>query len=157
MPLPQSIPQAAKRFNPHVLALARHRPPFAVVYHEGRTTGRRYRTPVIVFARPRDDGEVDALFALPYGPRVDWVRNGEAAGRLLLERADVVYVLDDLRTQHGDEAMAQVPDPARTFLTTLGTRDVLLARVRHLVEPPADPRPGAVGPEEDQTISADSA
>lgn len=52
----------------------------SVVHHVGRTTGKRYRTPVV--ALPTDDG---FLFALPYGPRADWVRNVLAAGSMTLD------------------------------------------------------------------------
>lgn len=52
----------------------------SVVHHVGRTTGRPYRTPVV--ALPTDDG---FLFALPYGPRADWVRNVLAAGSITLD------------------------------------------------------------------------
>lgn len=47
----------------------------SVVHHAGRTTGREYRTPVV--AEPTDDGFV---IALPYGARVNWVRNVLASG-----------------------------------------------------------------------------
>ena len=46
----------------------------SVVHHVGRTSGRRYRTPVV--AQPVEDGFV---IALPYGREADWVRNVVAA------------------------------------------------------------------------------
>jgi hypothetical protein len=46
-----------------------------VVVHRGRRPGRRYRTPVNVFAT--EDGY---RFALTYGPDTDWVRSVLAAG-----------------------------------------------------------------------------
>lgn len=133
MPLPRAIPRLARRwFNPHVLGLARHHPPFAVVYHQGRRSGRRYRTPVVAVAVARPDGGVDAVFALPYGAGVDWVRNGQAAGYLVLERRSHAYRLDDLRVLHGDDALAILPGVVRAILVPLGTRDALLARVSPL-------------------------
>jgi deazaflavin-dependent oxidoreductase (nitroreductase family) len=50
--------------------------PTAVVEHVGRTSGRRYDTPVV--AAPTDDGFV---IALPYGPNTDWLKNVLTAGR----------------------------------------------------------------------------
>jgi len=133
MPLPSAIPQAAKRwFNPRVLPLTERVPPFAVVEHVGRRSGRTYRTPVVAMARRRLDGGVDAVFALPYGPRVDWVRNGEAAGGFALVRKGERYRLDDLRLVHGPDAMALLPWFPRYFLGALGTEDVLLARPRRV-------------------------
>jgi deazaflavin-dependent oxidoreductase (nitroreductase family) len=45
-------------------------PPWAVVCHRGRRTGRRYRTPVYAFRR----GPTLAIVVL-YGEESDWVRN----------------------------------------------------------------------------------
>jgi deazaflavin-dependent oxidoreductase (nitroreductase family) len=45
-------------------------PPFAIVNHRGRSSGRGYRTPVMAF--PTDERFV---FALTYGRDVDWVKN----------------------------------------------------------------------------------
>ena len=42
----------------------------SVVHHVGRVSGTEYQTPVVVV--PAEPGLV---IALPYGPRVDWVRN----------------------------------------------------------------------------------
>ena len=47
----------------------------SVVRHVGRTTGRRYETPI--GAMPTDTG---FLIALPYGTRADWLANVLAAG-----------------------------------------------------------------------------
>jgi deazaflavin-dependent oxidoreductase (nitroreductase family) len=47
----------------------------SVVRHAGRTTGRRYETPI--GAMPTDTG---FLIALPYGTRADWLENVLAAG-----------------------------------------------------------------------------
>jgi deazaflavin-dependent oxidoreductase (nitroreductase family) len=47
----------------------------SVVRHVGRTTGRRYETPVGAVAT--DDGFV---IALPYGPNTDWLKNVLASG-----------------------------------------------------------------------------
>ena len=49
--------------------------PVALVVHQGRRSGRRYRTPVMPL--PLRDG---FLVSLPYGPGRDWVRNVLAAG-----------------------------------------------------------------------------
>ena len=50
-------------------------PPFAIVEHVGRRTGRSYRTPVNAFLK----GDVLTI-NLPYGTQRDWVRNLVAAG-----------------------------------------------------------------------------
>lgn len=62
-------------FNPIVRPFIHWLPGFAIVSHTGRRSGRTYRTPMAVFR----DGD-DYLFALTYGPNVDWVSNVTAAG-----------------------------------------------------------------------------
>jgi deazaflavin-dependent oxidoreductase (nitroreductase family) len=50
-------------------------PGFGAVFHEGRKSGREYRTPVKLFRK--DDTFV---VSLPYGSGSDWVKNVVAAG-----------------------------------------------------------------------------
>jgi deazaflavin-dependent oxidoreductase (nitroreductase family) len=50
-------------------------PPWAVILHRGRRSGRRYRTPVLAFRRDRT-----LIVALLYGEESDWLRNLQSAG-----------------------------------------------------------------------------
>ena len=50
-------------------------PPWAVILHRGRRSGRQYRTPVLAFKR---DGLL--VVALLYGEESDWLRNLRAGG-----------------------------------------------------------------------------
>jgi deazaflavin-dependent oxidoreductase (nitroreductase family) len=61
----------------------------SVVHHVGRASGTAYRTPVV--AVEVDDG---FLFALPYGPGADWVRNVLAAGSATLEHEGRAVTMD---------------------------------------------------------------
>jgi deazaflavin-dependent oxidoreductase (nitroreductase family) len=61
--------------NPIQRRWAHRLPPWAVVVHRGRISGRRYETPVLAHIH---DGEV--VIALFYGVGADWVRNVVAAG-----------------------------------------------------------------------------
>ena len=75
-----ALPKAVRRFNRavtnRVLGLvAPWLPPFAVVVHRGRNSGREYRTPIWAFHR-----EGRFVVALTYGSDTDWVRNVLAAG-----------------------------------------------------------------------------
>ena len=45
-------------------------PPWSVILHRGRRSGREYRTPVLAFRRGRV-----LIVALLYGTESDWVRN----------------------------------------------------------------------------------
>ena len=68
---------AARILNPLVLPLAGTRllPLYGVIEHQGRRSGKAYRTPVVV--RPTADGFV---VPLPWGGGTDWCRNVRAAG-----------------------------------------------------------------------------
>jgi deazaflavin-dependent oxidoreductase (nitroreductase family) len=68
------------RFNSRVTnrvtrPAARRLPGFGVVVHLGRTSGRRYETPVNVFRVPGG-----YVIALTYGAEAQWVKNVMAAG-----------------------------------------------------------------------------
>jgi deazaflavin-dependent oxidoreductase (nitroreductase family) len=88
------IPKAVARFNRYVTnPLARRiagwAPMFAIVYHRGRRSGRRYSTPINIFQT--DDGFV---IALTYGPDVDWVKNILAAREAeIYHRSRLIRVL----------------------------------------------------------------
>jgi deazaflavin-dependent oxidoreductase (nitroreductase family) len=49
-------------------------PPWAVILHRGRRSGRSYRTPVLAFRQDRT-----LVIALLYGEESDWLRNLRAA------------------------------------------------------------------------------
>ncbi len=74
-------------------------PPWAVICHRGRRTGRSYRTPVVAFRR----GRTIAVVVL-YGEESDWVRNVLAGGGQVV-RAGRTY---DLRGPR----LVSAPDPA---------------------------------------------
>jgi deazaflavin-dependent oxidoreductase (nitroreductase family) len=76
MPLPRWLAKLNRRVtNPILGVVARRVPPFAILRHRGRVSGKVYETPIMVFRR---DGV--AVIALTYGPSADWVRNVLAAG-----------------------------------------------------------------------------
>ncbi|KAA8884788.1 nitroreductase family deazaflavin-dependent oxidoreductase [Nocardia colli] len=61
--------------NPIVRVTAGKLPPYTVIHHSGRRSGRMFDTPV--FGSYRDGVLLVPLF---YGERTDWVRNLLAAG-----------------------------------------------------------------------------
>ena len=85
--------------------------PVALMVHQGRRSGRQYRTPVMPL--PLGDG---FLVSLPYGPRRDWVRNVLAAGRCTLQRGGRRFELTDPRLLDAAGAAPLLPAPLRPAL-----------------------------------------
>jgi deazaflavin-dependent oxidoreductase (nitroreductase family) len=120
MVIPRSVARVNRRVTNHLLGpLAARLPGFGVVTHSGRKSGRRYRTPVGVFAAA--DGYV---VALTYGKDTDWVRNVVAAGGCELEIRGRHVRLTAPRVVH-DESRRLAPRPVRPILRLLGVTDFL--------------------------------
>jgi deazaflavin-dependent oxidoreductase (nitroreductase family) len=85
--------------------------PVALVEHQGRRSGRRYRTPVMPL--PLRDG---FLVSLPYGPGRDWVRNVLAAGGGSLQRGGRRFQLADPRLLDAAGAAPLLPAALRPAL-----------------------------------------
>jgi deazaflavin-dependent oxidoreductase (nitroreductase family) len=68
--------------NPVLRLPAGWLPPFALVRHRGRRSGRTYDTPVFAFRRADE-----LVIVLSYGARSDWVRNVLADGGAVVRRA----------------------------------------------------------------------
>jgi deazaflavin-dependent oxidoreductase (nitroreductase family) len=100
--------------------------PVALMVHQGRRSGRRYRTPVMPL--PLGDG---FLVSLPYGPERDWVRNVLAAGRCTLQRGGRRFELDDPRLLDAAGAAPLLPAALRPALRVVpGIRFLRLSRAR---------------------------
>jgi deazaflavin-dependent oxidoreductase (nitroreductase family) len=100
--------------------------PVALLVHQGRRSGRRYRTPVMPL--PLGDG---FLVSLPYGPERDWVRNVLAAGRCTLQRGGRRFELDDPRLLDAAGAAPLLPAALRPALRVVpGIRFLRLSRAR---------------------------
>jgi deazaflavin-dependent oxidoreductase (nitroreductase family) len=113
-----------RTFNPWILRSAGDvRSPFAVVSHVGRRTGAEYRTPVV--ALPVQDGFV---FALTYGPGVDWYRNVLAAGSCTLRWRGQTYRLEAPETLPAEVALRSFPFPFRPILRLMRKRDFFRMR-----------------------------
>ena len=85
------LPDALARFNkivtnPIQRMWAPHLPPFAMVEHVGRKSGKTYSNPVLAWV-DRDK----LTIVLTYGRHTDWVRNVQAAGSFTIVRRDKRY------------------------------------------------------------------
>jgi deazaflavin-dependent oxidoreductase (nitroreductase family) len=95
--------------------------PTAVVEHVGRTSGRRYETPVVAT-------EIDGGYAiaLPYGPNTDWLKNVLAAGRATLQFGGAVHDLREPRLVGIHLVDDQFAAKERRLHRLFGVRDALV-------------------------------
>ena len=87
-------------------------PPWAVILHRGRRSGRPYRTPLLAFRRDRT-----LIIALLYGEESDWLRNLRAGGGRVV-RAGRTYELSAARvvdTSAAGAELSQLSPPARAY------------------------------------------
>lgn len=76
-------------------------PPWVVLVHRGRRSGRQYRTPVMARVR---DGQLRV--PVLYGLNSDWVRNLLAAGEGQVVRAGRTRPLTDIHLEPGPRLVA---------------------------------------------------
>lgn len=83
---PRWLPAVNRRLTNRVQGTwAPHLPPWAMILHVGRNSGRPYETPVLALRHKSSDGTTVCV-ALPYGSQTDWVRNVFAAGGCRMRR-----------------------------------------------------------------------
>ncbi|WP_421734907.1 nitroreductase family deazaflavin-dependent oxidoreductase [Cellulomonas sp.] len=119
MPIPLRVARFNRRVtNPVLGTVSDWLPPFATLHHAGRTSGRRYRTPVFAFSTPRG-----VVVALTYGTDVQWLHNLEAAGGARMVRRGRVLVLSHPRRLHGPAGAQLVPGVIRVGLRLMRVDD----------------------------------
>ncbi|OGD54286.1 hypothetical protein A3K81_01555 [Candidatus Bathyarchaeota archaeon RBG_13_60_20] len=125
MPIPKGVARFNKHFtNRFFLIFAGRMPPFAIVSHRGRRSGRGYRTPVLAF--PTETGFV---FALTYGRDVDWARNLVAlGGGSLVHKGEEIPLCGVRLVKYGD-VRGMFPLWIRLSLWFISLEDCLLAEV----------------------------
>ncbi len=129
--MPVELPRRVARFNravnnPIQLSYAWFLPPWAVICHEGRRSGRPYRTPVNAYRH----GRTLAVVIL-YGERSDWVQNVLAGGGQVV-RGGRTWPLTDARVVEPQQAV-DISPVAR--VAGLISGKLLVARL-------GEPRPG---------------
>ena len=97
----------------------------SVIRHIGRTSGKTYDTPVDVV--PTASG---FLIALPYGARVDWLRNVLAAGAATVVTNGEHIAVDTPTVVATQDVSRLIPPRTRRTLSLFGVREcVHLERV----------------------------
>jgi deazaflavin-dependent oxidoreductase (nitroreductase family) len=115
-PFPRSLARFNRKVaNPVMRLVAGWLPPFAIVRHHGRRTGRDYATPVLAF--PTENGLVVTVL---YGTNSDWVRNVLAASRAEVERRRESHEYEQPRLVGSNEGLQLVPTMVRRPFRLLG-------------------------------------
>jgi|SRR5690349_24901839 len=120
MPAPYAIARFARDYFNHVTRpLAGRLPPFILVDHQGRTTGRTYRTPMFGFF----DDDRAIVVVLTYGPNVDWLKNLRAAGGGTVVAHGRRYRVGPPEVETGLARARVVPAILRPFLRLMRVND----------------------------------
>ena len=123
-----TLPKAIARINRvGINQITRHFagrvPPFAMLIHRGRRSGREYRTPIMTF-RCGDR----LIIVLTYGPDTDWVRNlCKAGGGELIYRGRS-YELREPTWIDSGRAAPCLPPIVRIALRVMRVGDFLQTR-----------------------------
>lgn len=109
------VPRAVANFNrrvtnPAARSISPWLPGQGTLEHVGRKSGKRYRTPLLVF--PTEDGFV---VLIGYGPETDWVKNVFAGGPTVLHKHGKGIALANPRLMSKAEAAPLVTGPSRAF------------------------------------------
>ena len=119
MVFPRPMAAVSRSLNPLVLPLTRHLPPFVVLHHQGRRSGRSYDTPVQAYRT--SDGWV---VGLAYNHNSAWVLNLLAAGGGEMTRAGRRYRISGPR-RVGREALTKLPALAALEMRMVGIDEFL--------------------------------
>lgn len=91
MRMPPGVARFNRRItNPLARSLTPWLPCLGTLEHTGRTSGKRYRTPLLIF--PTGDG---IAILIGYGPQTDWLKNVLAGGSTVLHKGGRAIPLAD--------------------------------------------------------------
>ena len=87
-------------------------PPWAVILHSGRRSGRQYRTPLFAFRRGQT-----LVIALLYGEESEWLRNLRAGDGHVIRagRTFVVGAPEVVATSEAGSLLARLSRPERAY------------------------------------------
>ncbi|OAN40333.1 nitroreductase family deazaflavin-dependent oxidoreductase [Mycolicibacterium iranicum] len=109
MRVPRQIAEFNKRVtNPAARTITPWLPNLGTLEHVGRKSGRRYRTPLLIF-KTHDGYAV----LIGYGPQTDWLKNVLAGGSTVLRKRGRSIALANPRVVSKAEAAALVVPSSR--------------------------------------------
>lgn len=109
------VPRAVANFNrrvtnPVARSLTPWLPCLGTLEHTGRKSGRRYRTPLLVFTTQNG-----FIILIGYGPETDWLRNVLAGGPTVLHKRGKAVALANPRIVEKTEAAPLITPAPRLF------------------------------------------
>ena len=124
MPLPMSLARTNRRITNRIARpLAGRIPPFAIIEHRGRKSGKVFRTPIMVFHKP-----AGFVIALTYGETADWVQNILTAGTAALEYGGRQIPVSEPHISRDPTIRQSLPFPVRSILRLIGCDQFLIVR-----------------------------
>ena len=128
MPIPRAIAKANRTgLNRLTRRFAGRIPPFALITHTGRHSGKPYTVPLMAFRGSTPD---QVIIALTYGETTDWQKNIQAGGPASLTTRGVTRPITGFRTADRAEARAAMPRIVHRILDLLGADRVAVVSVR---------------------------
>jgi deazaflavin-dependent oxidoreductase (nitroreductase family) len=120
MPIANRIRYINKHFTNRLTGLiaGKSHSPIALIKHVGRLSGKIYQTPIMVERSPEG-----FVFALTYGPNVDWYKNVLAAGKCELLWHGQCFSLEHPQQLDQENGLAAFPNPKRVILKKLRIQD----------------------------------
>ena len=120
MPINSHVRYFNKHFTNHLTGkiAGKTHSPIALLVHVGRHSGKSYAIPIMV-----ERSQKGFIFALTYGPNVDWYKNVQAAGKCELKWHGCEYNLQNPRWLDPTSGRMAFPYPQRLFLKMLGITD----------------------------------
>lgn len=125
--MPRRIAEFNKRVtNPAARTVTPWLPNLGTLEHVGRKSGKRYRTPLLVF-ETRDGYAI----LIGYGPQTDWLKNVLAGGPTVLRKRGQAVALGNPRVVSKAEAADVVIPRSRLFYRAFPYNEgaVLLTKV----------------------------
>lgn len=125
MPIPRAIAKVNRDgLNRITRRFAGRIPPFILLAHTGRRSGKPYTVPLLAFC---DDGRF--IIALTYGEGTDWQRNIEAGGPASLTTRGVTLPIGAFHTVDRNTVCHAIPWPVHRMLDLLGADRVAIVEV----------------------------
>ena len=121
VPLSRSLARFTRKVaNPFMRLFAGWIPPFSIITHKGRRSGRTYRTPAWAFRTPQG-----LVFAALYGAESDWIKNVVAANHAEVKRLGRTTNYGSARVINANGSMKLAPAGFRPILRLFHVRAFL--------------------------------